>query len=99
MEAIFVQVKWLEPSETGGREILEYRLQLAPPPQGWEEGIDAEVGHCACKHGTGTSAMQLGHSRCSRLNPVQEGLEACTVLRVDWRGGGGAGLCGGVQGA
>lgn len=28
--------KWAEPEETGGRPILEYQLQMLPPPEGWQ---------------------------------------------------------------
>ncbi len=42
-----VQFKFLEPEETGGRSILNYVLEMAPPPLGWEGAPNAEVGEMA----------------------------------------------------
>jgi hypothetical protein len=38
------QLRWREPAETGGRDILEYVLHLTPAPGGMEQQPDAEVG-------------------------------------------------------
>jgi hypothetical protein len=38
-----VQFKWMEPEETGGRPILQYVLDVVPPPLGWEGPPNAEV--------------------------------------------------------
>lgn len=39
-----MQLRWREPAETGGRDILEYVLHMTPAPGGMEQQADAEVG-------------------------------------------------------
>ena len=39
-----VQMKWNQPEETGGEDVVAYHLQMLPSPQGFEELPDAQVG-------------------------------------------------------
>lgn len=43
---MWVQYKWVEPHETGGRPIDEYQLDIFPPPGPSEEAAAAQVSTC-----------------------------------------------------
>lgn len=75
------QFKFVEPEETGGRPILQYALEMAPPPLGWEGPPNPE----------GWFPVYAGPDRSHIVKRLQPGVRYAARVKVGVAAGHGVG--------